>query len=373
MPALPGGGAEKVLIDILNEIDCARYNVTLLLIYNEGVYLNKIPHDVRVISIFNKSTLNLQRLIRYSRILGIYHILLNLLLKPKVRKSLINKSFDTIISFMEGASVRVHSMIMDKGSRNVSWVHIDLKKKHWSRDFFKNDSQEKEIYERMDAVAFVSNEAKEKFTELFSYQKDNLYVVYNLIPRDRILTLSQLEYIKKRKLTIILVGRLNSQKRMDRAVEVARMLKNDGIDFEMWILGEGELRQEISGLIDSLCLNDYVKLLGFKVNPYPYMAASDIYLSTSDSEGFSLTLCEALTLGLPCVSTKTTGPIEILDNGKYGILTDFDINDIYKYLKKLCLNTERRDFYRRISSDRCLMFDTKNMIKIIIDVINGEF
>lgn len=372
MPALPGGGAEKVLIDILRRFDRDRFQLTLLLLFRDDVYTSSIPDDVEVLYLHRRSTLNHERIIRRLRMYGMYHRFVDWYYKPLVRRKLKGRRFDSIVSFMEGAAVRMHSFIMDKGNRNVSWVHIDLKTKHWSKDFFRSDHQERDIYERMDGVAFVSDESRDKFIELFDYDKSNLTTIYNLIPRDEIRRAAAQKDVRKEKFTIILVGRLNSQKRFDRAIDVAKKLREAGSDFEMRIIGEGELRGDLECRIEKYGLAGIVKLLGFRKPPYPDMAIADLYLSTSSSEGYPLTLCEALCLGLPVVSTKTTGPSEILDDSRYGLLVDHDIDSIYNGVKRMIDDEELREMYRVQSEKRSRMFDVEATMNRIVGFVFGD-
>lgn len=75
-------------------------------------------------------------------------------------KLLKGEQFDTIVSFMEGAAVKFHSYIIHKANNNLSWVHIDLKQKHWSLDFFRNEKDEFRVYRKMDKIVFVSEDVK---------------------------------------------------------------------------------------------------------------------------------------------------------------------------------------------------------------------
>lgn len=365
MPALPGGGAEKVLIDILKRIDREVFSLSLLLLYREDYYTSKIPDDVEVLYIHKRSTLNHERLMRQLKEKAGYHLVWDTYYRHRIRILLKHKHYDSIVSFMEGAAVRMHSYIFDKASRNVSWVHIDLLTKHWSKDFFKNLEQEKSIYEKMDGIAFVSNEAKEQFKKLFDFKNENLQTIYNPIPRNEIINSAKSIEIDKEKFTIVLVGRLNRQKRFDRAIEVAKKLHDDGFDFEMWIIGEGELRAELNALIDRYDLNDVVKLFGFKNPPYPYMTSADLYLSTSDSEGYPLTLCEALCLGIPVVSTNTAGPTEILQNSRYGILCEKSVESVYLATKGVLVNPERLKSLRESSRERGKNFNPEKVMNEI--------
>jgi glycosyltransferase involved in cell wall biosynthesis len=266
---------------------------------------------------------------------------------------------------MEGEAVRLHSYIMNKTKKNVSWVHIDLKTKHWSKVFFKSDCHEQTSYEKMDCIVFVSQEAKAKFLELFGIDAEKCSVQYNLIDSVTIRELALSKEVKKEKLTVCMVGRLNGQKRYDRALAVAKRLKDDGIDFVLWIFGEGGLKTDIQRQIKEYALEKTVLLKGFVSPPYPYLAQADMFLSTSSSEGFSLVIAEAFCLGIPVVSTKTAGPVELIGDSEFGVLVDDDINSIYQGIKSILCNKKLREYYSEKSIERSTLFQVSETMEQI--------
>lgn len=160
MPALAGGGAEKVLVNILKNFDYSSYEVTLFLEYKEGVYLNDVPEKVRMLTLHKQNTIWFERLHRVLRAFNCYAFFHELVYKYMLFKLLKEEQFDTIISFMEGAAVKFHSYIFNKAKKNLSWVHIDLKQKHWSLDFFRNEKEEFSTYQKMDKIVLVSEDVK---------------------------------------------------------------------------------------------------------------------------------------------------------------------------------------------------------------------
>lgn len=90
---------------------------------------------------------------------------------------------------------------------------------------------------------------------------------------------------------------------------MAKRLVTEGFDFELWILGDGEQRTNLNRYIKDNRLGCYVKLWGFKSNPYKYLKVCDYFISSSRSEGFSLVIAEAMILGLPVLSTYCSGPM----------------------------------------------------------------
>ena len=358
MPSLPGAGAEKVLIEILRHIDYTQYNVSLFLEYREGVYLQDVPDKVSIIALHGPNNLWFQRLHRRLVERGWYAPFHELVYRRMFLSLLRGKRYDTIISFMEGSAVKFHSYIFDKGKRNISWVHIDFQQKHWSLDFFRDAEDERQCYEKMDKIIFVSNDAKTGFDSLFHLSAEKYAVHYNIIDADRIRRLSQMcTAEQKNRFTICMLGRLNTQKRHDRAISVAKTLKELGYDFELWIIGDGELREKIEKQINEAGLQDVVKLKGFINPPYSMLAQADIFLNTSEAEGFSLVVAEAFCLGIPVVSTNVSGPRELLGDSEYGILTSQEEKDIVSAVRTMMDKSLVRKHYSVMSITRSQMFN----------------
>ena len=358
MPSLPGAGAEKVLIEILRHIDYTQYNVSLFLEYREGVYLQDVPDKVSIIALHGPNNLWFQRLHRRLVERGWYAPFHELVYRRMFLSLLRGKRYDTIISFMEGSAVKFHSYIFDKGKRNISWVHIDFQQKHWSLDFFRDAEDERQCYEKMDKIIFVSNDAKTGFDSLYHLPAEKYAVHYNIIDADRIRRLSQMcTAEQKNKFTICMLGRLNTQKRHDRAISVAKTLKELGYDFELWIIGDGELRGKIEKQINEAGLQDVVKLKGFINPPYSMLAQADIFLNTSEAEGFSLVVAEAFCLGIPVVSTNVSGPRELLGDSEYGILTSQEEKDIASAVRTMMDKPQLRKHYSVMSIIRSQMFN----------------
>ena len=369
MPALPGGGAEKVLIDILKNFDYASYEVTLFLEYKEGVYLNDVPEEVRILALHSQNTIWFERFHRVLRIFHSYVLFHTLVYKYMFMKLLKGERFNTIVSFMEGAAVKFHSYIIHKANNNLSWVHIDLKQKHWSLDFFRNEKDEFRVYRKMDKIVFVSEDVKRMFLELYAIENDKCKVIYNLIDKNVIQRLAISNNAIKRKFTICMVGRLNRQKRYDRALKVAKRLKSDGCDFDLWIIGEGSLEKSLKAMSHEYGMDDCVHFLGFQKPSYPYMKEADIYLNTSEAEGYPLVVCEALCLGLAIVATDISGASEILASSEYGLLVSEKEEDIYNGLKRLMDDAALYGDYRAKALQRAEMFDVPTTMAQIYKVL----
>src|SRR5690606_8339000 len=174
---------------------------------------------------------------------------------------------------------------------------------------------------------------------------EKLHVIYNTFNVKKIIE-SSLESVETgifedNVLNIISVGKLNKVKGYDRLISVMGKLKNDGINFNLIIVGEGEERENLEKIIQDNDLENKVKLIGFYVNPYKFIDKSDLFVSSSLSEGFSSVVAESIILGIPVLTTETAGMKEILgENNEYGIVVNNDENSLYEGLKKLLLDKE---------------------------------
>jgi glycosyltransferase involved in cell wall biosynthesis len=367
MQTLVGGGAEKVLVDILKYFDTEEYNVSLYLLFKKGVYLKDIPENIKLLSHRYRGCMFYRLIRKTCRILNLINLYYSI--ERILFRRFIKTEYDTVISFMEGEPLKYHSFIFDRCKTNISWVHINLNKFHYTSSVFRNNKQEEQIYNKLSYIVFVSNDSMVEFNKLFNVTAPVQKVIYNLIDKNNIISRSKEQDVEKQKFTVCCVGRLGHQKRFDRAINVAKILKDSGFDFELWILGTGLLESELKDLVNSLNLTDCVKFYGFVKNPYPFMKKSDLFLMTSDTEGYSLVVSEALCLGLPVVSTRITGPYEILDNGKYGILTGFEASEIADVLTELMSNPQKLKGLSESAMERSKIFNPENTMSEIYEVI----
>lgn len=362
--SLEGGGAEKVLVDMLNHFDYSGFDVELLLLRKIGIYLKDVPQiKIRYIfpnylSFVEKICYNL-----YSR-LGT-DIGYKLLTRNRVG------NYDVIISFLEGKSLKYHTYVTYKADKNISWVHTDLLNNHYTIDSVFSQTQEQQAYALMDDIVFVSNDAKKQFEKLYPNNATQKAVILNPIDYDYISSYKREYNIdwKGRYFNIFSVGRLVEQKAYDRLIRLAKRLREDNCHFHVTIIGDGEERNKLEDLIVEYGLQNYVSLSGFFKPPYSKMAEADLFISTSFAEGYSLVLCEAFCLGLPVVSTRTTGPIELIDNDKYGILVDHDDESIYQGVKRMIDDEQLRLHYHQMSLERAKIFNIEETMKQIYDVL----
>lgn len=350
------GGAETLLTNILPHLDSSEYEIDLLILHKGGVLTKLLPSNIKVNYYFSNifKYYLWKILIRFGIFINYYHIQTN--------------KYDCILSFMEGPASVVHKQILKGGKRNVTWIHTDFKNNHWSLKYFHNIKTEYEYYSKMNKIIFVSEAAKRNFDLVYKINESNKKVLTNSVDKNVIRNKSNLIKLKKEKFTICNVGRLEPPKRQDRIIYIAKYLKEKGYDFHFWIVGAGKEEQTLQTLIKNNNVENNVFLLGYKSNPYPYIKNSDVFLLTSDYEGYPMVLCEALCLGMPIISTKVTGAEEMLSNN-IGILCNKKEDEIANSIIELYLNDEKR---KQISNNALIAsekFSFKTYINNFLDIL----
>ncbi|WP_302630654.1 glycosyltransferase [uncultured Clostridium sp.] len=367
--SLNEGGVTKVLLDLLENINREKYDITVMTLYNQGVYISEVKQYARYTYCFNIPNFNDHSLKAelYRKYWG------GMLRLPEsfMYKCFVKEKYDIEIAFMHGWSTKVISGSNNKKSKKIAWVHVDLVT--WNRvdGVFKNLEHHKKAYSKFNEVICVSQTVKEGIEK--KYNVKNARVLYNPINREKILKLSKekIDDINlSNKFKLISVGRLSEQKGYDRLLRVFKKLKNDVIDIELILVGNGDKYNELNKYIVENKLEKDVTLLGFKENPYKYVRASDLFVCSSISEGFSLVIGEAMAVGVPVVSVDCPGPNEILDYGKYGKLVNNSEEDLYNGIKEMINDRVLYEKYNNKSNERGKMFSIScfaNKLETILD------
>lgn len=337
IPTLQGGGAEKLLADILNNIDYSCYEVHLMYFYESNVYLGTIPQPVKQIIPFLIRSGMLETMKRV--ILKVCH------LEDRIRRKRIRKAadsnYDTIISFLEGMALHFHTFLLDRSKNNISFVHTDISR--YKVSLHKHSEYE---YAMMDVVAFVSKQAKDSFEKTFPNNKSKHVVLPNFIDTEAVLIRSKELLIQKTVPTLVCVGRLEKVKGFDLLVDIAILLKERIPAFVFRIVGTGIEENALKEKVNHFQLNNFFVFEGFQRNPYPYILNADIMLSTSLAEGFSLVICEAMALGVPVISSKTDGAQSLLGNNA-GIIVD---RNALQFADAIVLLMNNKDLYQQYAT-----------------------
>ncbi len=348
---LQGGGAEKVLINLISHLDKSKYDITIQTIFGVGTNRNAIPKDVHFKCIF-------KRLFR-----GV-NFFMKLFSPRFLYKTIVKDKYDVEIGYLETSPTRIISGSNNKESKKYAWVHIEIEDIDKFLVGFRNRSEALTCYNKLDAIYCVSDTVKQSFLNYFPDIKIPVNVVYNVNDYDTIYEAAkeQLEFnIDKTICNICSVGRLTSQKRYDRLIRAASKMRDENFKFHIYILGEGADRPKLEKIIAEQQLNQHITLLGYKDNPYKYVSKMDLFVCSSSKEGYSTAVSEAIALNVPVLTTNVSGMNEILHNGKYGLIVNNDEQSLIDGLRLLLNNKEMILGFKK-AIEESLLVSTESLV-----------
>jgi glycosyltransferase involved in cell wall biosynthesis len=359
---LNAGGAERVLLDYLQNLDRSKYELELCLIVNGGTLLHEVPKDITIFSLFPNYNLYYKLAYRLSIWIG------NDVFFKRIIQKKITKQYDVIISFLEGMPLKVHTLIKST-AKNITWVHADLDLHRYSQSNFYNKN-ELAAYAQMDKIVMVSQNIELSFLKRFSTLRQKTTSICNPIDFVKIeaLALSDQDVFFE-GFSIVLVGRLTYPKRIDRLILLAQQFLDCKVPVKFYVVGDGELRYELESLAKEKKVASTVTFLGYQSNPYPFIKNADILVSTSSYEGFGLVLCEAMALGVPVVSTRTAGALEIVGENEFGLLCDHTIESLYDAVKMLLEDESLRQHYIKMGFERVKDFSIDKALHLFNQLV----
>ncbi len=317
---LNGGGAERVLVDVLRHWNRRRADVDLLQIVGGGILDAQVPEWVGRLCAWPGYCRDFSVAYNLSRCLHM-HGPLRHRLRQACGGSL--DEYDAVVSFLEGLPLLCHALIAPRSAVNVSWVHSDIYTAPYELSQFGCERRERRAYTAMDAVVGVSDGVVNAFRRRFPSLKTlELCTIYNPVDAEAICAQAAAAPLdlegghRDGVFDIVAVGRLTDQKRFDRLVRLATALPgHTSRRFHITIIGDGELRDDLQQQIDAAGVSDSVTLAGYAANPYGRMSDADLLVSCSYWESFSLVVAEAMVLGVPVLATRTAGPSELIGEG----------------------------------------------------------
>ena len=357
--SLVTGGLEKTLIDLCNNIDYSKYRVDLYLFNDGRDLLPQLNRNVNLLSdspyyntVFNTTVIeSVKTLIKQKRFdLACYR--LYRFIKARLGKNgfsrivdwnfqkktmlKINKQYDVAIGYAEGSACYYVADCINAKVKNM-WIHTDIK------EIDSNRTLDNMAFEKADNICTVSQNSRKSLEELYPKYKDKVkvFTLPSLFDFDNIDRLvNEANEMEKNTNCIVSVGRLVPLKGFHLCVEPCRRLVEEGYNIKWYICGDGPQRPELENLIKQHDLQERFILLGNKENPYTYINSSDICVQPSSYEGLSLVIYEEKYLKKPVVCTGIKGNLEMISDGKNGLVIKRDSESIYKALKQLLDNPE---------------------------------
>lgn len=319
-----GGGAERVLLTLLNSLDRTKFSIDLILIKNKGIRLDEIAKDISVKYIYDADGGDLPK--DPSQVKEIY-------------KNTVRQKYDIEIAFLEGAPTYFVSQSDNPHSKKYAWVHVDLNAYHWTCSYYNSLEDERTAYLKFDKIIFVSQSNLQAFRKEFGID-ENLHVLFNPIDAQSILSQSDAYKIHEERFMFCYVSSISKRKGQDKIIRAIKQLSDDGYDCCLYLVGDGEFADECKRLCEELSITDRVIFTGYEKNPFPYIKAADVFVHASSSEGFPVVLCESLILNTPVIATECNGSIDVLENGAYGLMTEISVDGIYAAMKNMLQNPE---------------------------------
>lgn len=318
IPSFGHGGTNKSLYNLLSIIEVKNYKIDIFCFYHEGYYKNKLPNCTilppnKLLAFLKKGLFRVNgiwKLVQYLLLVvsKSYKLLTNETLTELLLRRIANRftslEYDTIIAFSEGHPTRLVSQ--SKVVNKIAWIRCDYS----SYLNLNKIRAEEHIYKKFDKIICVSLYTAKVFQDLIPCVKDKVSAVYNIINSSSIIEKSkEIENLDKKYVydgfKIVSIGRMDEIKRFSVIPSIASKIKESNSNFRWYVIGTKESKNESELFFKNLKeydVSDVVVFLGPKDNPYPYIAESNLLISTSLSEACPNVINEAKILHIPVVS-----------------------------------------------------------------------
>ena len=360
MPSMFIGGAERALIGLLNSFDYECYDVSVFVYRHEGEYFKLIPErasllpaiseysffDVPIKNIlFTKNwRFGVARIL--SKIAKRIHCLLkkqkagiwmsmqytSRFLQPLLPQ--IPGEYDVGIMFLGIPDVLVNKVAAKK---KIAWNHTDY-------DILGPDKKyDTKLYSSLDNIVSVSKLCTDQFVKMYPNLSDKAVTIRNIISSQVIREQANrnIEEQLVGNYKLISIGRFSYAKNFDNIPDICRRIRNMGLDIIWYLIGYGGDEALIRKRISENGMEEYVKILGKKENPYPYIKACDLYVQPSRYEGKCISVIEAQILGKPVVITDYATSESQLENDVDGVVVPLDNEKCAKGIADLLRNQKK--------------------------------
>ena len=363
------GGAERMQVTLANKLVEAGYDVTILIWL--PIYTLQDDLDKRVHLIYKAPDEHLGNKIPYIRHKYYDDCMWEMRATPKqlYRYYVGNTDYDVEICFFHAIALDIIAGSTNPKSKKIAWVHHNVEERGLERDLQKT----KELYHQIGNIVCVSNSARDSFLKVFG-DTGNVRVIYNMLPIDEITAKANeptKQVFRKSGFHIVQVARFDSLKGYQRLIETVVKLRQEEKELSLALVGAGEEKPHMLDMIQQTNAQDYIFVVDGETNPYCYIKEADLLVCASYTEGYNLSVAEALILGVPVLSTDCAGPSEILDYGRYGMLVENSEEGLYDGLKALYESPSLLEEYRQKAVQRQDFFDEDAILDQIIDVIEG--
>lgn len=350
------GGAEKVLVNLANNLDRSKFDISVTALFGGGVNEQFLAPDIHYRAVFPKA------------FPGNSH-LMKLLSPRQLHRLCVKERYDIEVAYLEGTATRIASGCADETTRLIAWVHNTVTTPKTGARAYRSFAEAVRCYQRFEHIVFVAQTNQNAFQTVFP-MLTACSVKYNTVESDRILQMSgepvPEEFQEEGTIRLIGVGSLKAVKGFDRLIRVHQRLRQCGYPVHTYILGKGPDEEKLIACAAQNGVSDSVSFLGYDTNPYRYLANCDLFVCSSFSEGFSTAATEALIVGTPVCTVEVSGMKEMLgSNNEYGIVTENSEDALYAGIKGLLDNPALFAHYRKKAAERGRSFHTQATVRAV--------
>lgn len=343
------GGTRRSLLNLLEKMVKAGVQCDLLLFSPYGDFMNQIPHGVRVLhgdilmqSIYaTKQTLKKYAPSYLVLMKAVQKILKKVfgekrfydhVMRGYAKRHFKNNDYDAVIAFQEGDCVKFATYV--PSPCRLAWIHND----------YGNLQGEQRgtpaIFSKLDSILFVAEGTRRTFVEAYPQFADKMRVIPNILPQDRIRESASDDdaeriFTDPNRIHIVSVGRVARQKAFERIPEVLDALGTLSQRIEWSVIGDGPDLPRLREELETKGLQDCVRFIGARNNPFPLVRQADLYVLTSLYESQPMVVMEALTLGVPVLSTDFASVRELLGNKPFGVICENSVAGLTDSLRRL--------------------------------------
>jgi glycosyltransferase involved in cell wall biosynthesis len=355
------GGAEKVLVNLVNNMDKNVFDITVMSLFGGGVNERFLDPDVRYQVVYKKT-------------FPMNSHVMKLFSTKMLHKAYIREKYDIEVSCLEGPSARIISGCGDSHTKLVSWIHVEQHSRKVASQAFRTYRESEKVYGRFDAVAAVSQYVRRDFMALYPHIR-NIHVLYNTIETEKILSLKDEEVpeglFSDKEFKICGVGKIVPVKGFMKLAKVHKKLRDHNYPVHTYILGEGPEKEKIEDYIRVNGMEDTFTFLGYQINPYKYVARCDAFVCASSAEGFSTAATEAVLVNTPVITTPVSGMEELLGEDPCGVICGTSEEDIYRELRRWVRDPEIVALYKNKTKVRGREFQQRKTIQRTEDFLKA--
>ena len=353
------GGAEKVLVNLVNNMDRSKFDISVTVLFGGGVNEQFLAKDIHFHAVFSKAVPGNSKWMK-------------VMTPQQLHRLCVKEHYDIEVSYLEGPSARVISGCREKEVKLVSWIHVEQHTMDKLASSFRSKKEARMCYNRFDQTVCVSQYVQDDFCRIMDFQRP-CQVLYNTVESEKILKKASEatdELLEDGNFRLIAVGTLKQSKGYMRLMSIIKRLCDEQYPVHLYILGVGPLQQEIEDFIIQNELERAVTLLGYQINPYKYVSKCDMLICASFAEGFSTAATEALIVGTPVCTVEVSGMKEMLgEHNEYGVVTENNEEALFQEIKRLLDDKDLLNHYRHQARIRGDFFRTEETVRAVEELL----